>query len=184
MEDKEIIAKLFERSEGVLYALAERYGTICRKVSSGILNDERDVEECVNDTWLGVWNTVPPQKPDPLAAYVVRITKNLSLKKYRYNTAKKRNSIYELSYEELEDCIPNDKKESTYDSEEVVAVISKFLKDLDKKSRVMFLKRYWFFESTESIAKTMNENENCVCVKLFRIRKRLKKRFEKENIRL
>ena len=182
MEDKEIIRLLFLRSENALSELAKKYEAQCRRISFNILNDSRDVEECVNDAYLGVWNTIPPKEPDPLSAYVFKIVKNLSLNKYRYKSAKKRNSQYEISLNELEECIPDKNTFGNSSDDELNAVIKQFLGDLDQKSRIMFMKRYWFAESMDDIAREFHLSHNALKVKLFRLRKRLKKCLEKEGI--
>ena len=106
MEDREIIRLLFERSEGAISALSQKYGALCFQIADGILNDRQDAEECVNDAWLGAWNSIPPQTPDPLRAYICRIARNCALKRLRANSALKRGSRFEVSLSELEDCIP------------------------------------------------------------------------------
>ena len=139
------------------------------------------VEECVNDTYLVAWNNIPPNQPSPLVTYLCKIARNVSLKKLRYNTAQKRNSYYEMSLSELEECIPSGN--SIYAEEkELTQVIEDFLVSLDKKSRVMFLRRYWFADSISDIAEKFCMKENNVSVKLMRIRKKLKKILEKEGL--
>ena len=101
MTDKEIIALYFKRSENAIEQTDEKYGRLCHSISINILNDTRDSEECVNDTYLTLWNKIPPKEPNPFKAYICRIIKNLSLKKYEFNHAKKRNSAYETSLDEL-----------------------------------------------------------------------------------
>ena len=101
MEDEKIIALLFQRSEDAIHQLADKYGRTCHSLSYQILQDRRDAEECVNDAYLGVWNSVPPQRPDPLAAYLCRIVRNLSIKRYHANRAAKRNSQYDLALKNL-----------------------------------------------------------------------------------
>lgn len=106
MEDSQILELLYERSERAIAALSEKYGSVCRRVANNILNDVRDVEECVNDAYLGAWNTIPPQKPQPLRSYVCRIVRNFAIKRYHANTAAKRNSCYDVALDELENCFP------------------------------------------------------------------------------
>lgn len=113
MDDREIIKLFFERSEQAITELSNKYGTVCSKIAFNILNSKQDAEECVNDAYLGVWNTVPPQDPSPLLSYVCRIVRNLSIKKYRANTADKRNSIYDVALDELENGINADNLETS-----------------------------------------------------------------------
>ena len=105
MTDKEIIALYFKRSENAIEQTDEKYGRLGHSISINILNDTRDSEECVNDTYLTLWNKIPPKEPNPFKAYICRIIKNLSLKKYEFKHAKKRNSAYETSLDELAECV-------------------------------------------------------------------------------
>ena len=102
MDDKQIIRLFFERSEQAITELSQKYGALCLQLADNILNDHQDAEECVNDAYLGAWNSIPPQTPDPLRAYICRIVRNHSLKKLRANTALKRGSQFEVSLSELE----------------------------------------------------------------------------------
>ena len=101
MDDDRIIELFFARSEQAITELSRKYGTVCRRVAENILNDRRDAEECLNDAYLAVWNTVPPRRPDPLMSYVCRIVRNQALKRYHANAARKRNSVYDAALEEL-----------------------------------------------------------------------------------
>ena len=101
LDDRKIIELFFERSEQAIIELSKKYGSVCSKVAFNILNNTQDTEECVNDAYLGTWNTIPPQNPNPLLSYVCRIVRNLAIKKYHTNTAAKRNSIYDVALDEL-----------------------------------------------------------------------------------
>lgn len=103
MDDKQIIRLFFERSEQAITELSQKYGDLCMKIAKSILNDHQDAEECVNDAYLGAWNSIPPQSPDPLRSYICRIVRNRSLKKLRTNSAIKRGSQFEVSLSELAD---------------------------------------------------------------------------------
>lgn len=185
MEDGFIIELFFTRSERAIQELAVKYGGICRKISYNILNNLQDVEECVNDTYLGVWESIPPNRPNPLIAYVCRIARNISLKKYRYNTAQKRNSYYDLSLDELESCIPaSSDRSNNSTNEELSSAIELFLGSLDRESRIMFMKRYWFSESVHEISREIGITENHAAVRLMRIRNKLKKYLQQEGITL
>ena len=168
MEDTAIIRLFQERSQQAIAELSQKYGKLCQSLSRRILNNEEDAKECVNDTWLGVWNSIPPQTPNPLVSYVCRITRNLSVKRLRHNMAAKRNSYYDVSLAELEEW-------------EVTKGLERFLRELDTGSRVMFVKRYWYAESVAQIAETFGMKENSVSVKLMRLRKKLRKKLEKEG---
>ena len=183
MEEFEIINLLYDRSEQAISELSNKYGNICKKLSFDILNDLRDVEECVNDAYLVTWNSIPPTKPNSLIAYICKITRNISLNKFRYNHAQKRNSQYEKSLSELEECIPDTNKSlEAYTEDDLSVILEKFLDSLDQKSRVMFVKRYWFSQSVKDIAKEFGVTENNISVKLARIRSKLRKYLERKGI--
>ncbi|MCI1930401.1 MAG: sigma-70 family RNA polymerase sigma factor [Clostridia bacterium] len=184
MDDSEIINLFFERSEQAIIELSKKYGKVCKKVSQNILNNVSDAEECVNDAYLGTWNSIPPQRPNPLLTYVCRIVRNLSIKRYHMNTAVKRNSFYDIALEELEDCIPSSNTDEEFDAKELAKVIDNFLDTLNRDSRVMFVRRYWFSDSLSEIAKMFGINEHNVSVRLFRIRKKMKKYLKREDVYL
>ena len=106
----------YARSEQAVTELSQKYGTLCKRIARNILNNDLDAEECVNDTFYAAWTSMPPQNPKPLSTYICRITRNLAIARYHKNTAKKRNSIYDVALEELEECIP-----TTYDVETEIA---------------------------------------------------------------
>ncbi|MBR6796039.1 MAG: sigma-70 family RNA polymerase sigma factor [Clostridia bacterium] len=185
MEDNRIIDLFFERSEQALSELSNKYGSLCHRIAFNILDDRLDAEECVNDAFLGVWNTVPPQRPAPLLSYVTRIVRNQALKKRSTNSAAKRNSVFDVAFEELEDCFPTAQTlERECDSRAIAVSLDGFLKKLDKKNRVIFVRRYWFSDSVGEIAKSLGMGEHSVSLRLSRIREKLKKHLEKEEIYL
>jgi RNA polymerase sigma-70 factor (ECF subfamily) len=183
MEDQEIIELFLARSEQAITGLQGKYENRLMQIAWNILNDRFDAEECVNDTYLAVWNTIPPQKPDPLLAYVCRIVRNLSMKKYHANNARKRNSHYDVALDELEECIQSKATvESEYAVKELAGEINSFLSTLSRENRIMFVRRYWFSDSIEDIAKMFNTSSRNISLRLLRVRQKLKKYLEKEGI--
>ncbi len=182
MEDREIIRLLFKRSEGAISALSQKYGALCFQIADGILNDRQDAEECVNDAWLGAWNSIPPQTPDPLRAYICRIARNCALKRLRANSALKRGSRFEVSLSELEDCIPGSPLDEQLSAGELSAQINAFLAELSRDDRVMFVKRYWFAETITEIADGFGISESNASVRLSRIRGRLRKYLKSKEV--
>ena len=180
MDDRQIIALFYERSEHAITELSKKYGDLCFKIAINILNDAQDAEECVNDAYLGAWNSIPPQNPDPLRAYLCRIVRNLALKKLRTNTALKRGGQLEVSLSELENCIPDNSFDEHLSAKELTAQLNAFLSTLHRDDRVMFLKRYWFAEPLSEIAKTFGITEHNASVRLSRIRKKLHQYLNKE----
>lgn len=183
MEDQEIVELLFVRSERAIRELQDKYGGCFTRIAWNILHDCRDAEECVNDALLAVWNTVPPQRPEPLLAYVCRIVRNLAIKRYHADRAQKRNSSYDAALEEIQECIPaKSTVEDEYAVKETAAAINRFLEKLDQKNRKMFLRRYYFADPLADIAKRFQISERNVSLRLVRVRKKLKKYLEKEGI--
>jgi RNA polymerase sigma-70 factor (ECF subfamily) len=183
MTDEEIISLFFERSEQAISELAAKHGKAVARIVRNILSDEEDVKECVNDTWLGVWNSIPPNRPDPLRAYVCRIARNLAAKRYHANTAEKRNSQYDLALEELAECIPDrDNVEDTYGAKELAAAISSFLDTLDYRDKFLFMRRYWYADSLSDIAAMSGLGYKTVSVRLTRVKAKLKKHLMEEGL--
>ena len=175
MEDNKIIELFFQRSENAIAQLAQKYGKLCLKIANNILNNTSDAEECLNDTFLGVWNSIPPNHPESLSAYVCKIARNLSLKRYSYNTASKRNSIYDVALDELEDCIASLKTvEDEAASRQLTKDIEQFLDTLNETDRVIFMRRYYFSDSYADIAALTNLTEKNVSVRLTRLRNKMK----------
>jgi len=183
LEDQQIISLFFERSEQAIAELERKYGAAVRKTAANILSSRQDVEECANDTYLGVWNTVPPQNPNPLISYVCKITRNLALLKFHSNTAKKRNGQYDLVLDELEECIPSTVNvETDYEAKELSAAISRFLAALPYKDRFFFLRRYWYADSVADIAAMTHDDSHRISVHLFRTRKKLYHYLKEEGL--
>ena len=180
--DNEIISLFLERSEQAIKELSDKYGALCGCVARNILNDDQDAEECVNDAYLGVWNTIPPQKPTRLQAYVCQIVRNLSLKKYHANAAAKRNSHYDTALDELEACLAAPVSvEDQYAAKELGRLINNFLGTLDKQTRMIFVRRYWYADSIADISAQYHMTENNVYVRLSRTRDKLKQYLKKEG---
>ena len=170
MEDHQIIELYFARDELAIEETAKRYGGVCMQVSMDILQDRMDAEECVSDTWLQTWRTIPPQRPTILKAFLCRITRNLSINRLRERKAKRRDRDMTLSLEELEGVlsIPEDK------SEGLPELISEFLRSLDREDRLLFMGRYWHGQSVRELADRMGLSANAAAVRLHRIREELR----------
>ena len=182
MEDSRIISLFFERSEQAVEELDRKYGPAVRKTAANILNDRLDVEECVNDTYLRAWNSIPPQDPNPLISYICKIARNLALDRYHANTAEKRNGNFDLVLNEMEDCIPSDMNvETEYEAKELTSAINRYLSTLDRDDRFLFVRRYWYGDSVADLAAVTGGSTGRISVRLFRIRERMKKALEKEG---
>ena len=185
LDDRKIIELFFERSEQAIIELSKKYGSVCSKVAFNILNNTQDTEECVNDAYLGTWNTIPPQNPNPLLSYVCRIVRNLAIKKYHANTAAKRNSIYDVALDELENCLTASLTvEQEISAKELSRQIDRFLATLDEENQMMFVRRYWYSDSISDIAERFQTSSNNVSVRLSRLRNKLKSHLKKEGFEL
>lgn len=181
MEDAEIVDLFFQRSEQAIPETAAKYQGLIFQISRNILENPQDAEECVNDTYLGLWNAIPPHRPNPLLAFVCRVARNVSLNRYRHNHAQRRDESRNLPLEELEGCLAAPSAEETWSAQALGQTLDCFLDTLDRKSRVMFLRRYWFSDSVSWIARQMGITENHGSVQLHRIRSRLKQYLEQEG---
>ncbi len=183
MTDKEIIDLFFERSEQAITELDKKHGGAVARVARNILGNEQDAEEVVNDTYLGTWNAIPPHRPDPLRTFVCRIARNLATKKYHTNTADKRNSRYDLALDELEDCLADSGGvEEALEAKDLAEAINGFMATLSCSDRVLFTRRYWYADPLQDVAAMAHSTTNSVTVRLFRIRKKLKRYLEKEGL--
>lgn len=183
MEDRQIIHLFLERSEEAITALDQKYGKLCRYVSYNILKNAQDAEECVNDAFFAVWNAIPPEEPDMLQAFVCRIVRNLSVKKYRFNAAQKRNGHYDVILEEAADCLKSSSEvEEEILARELAGCINDFLGALKTKDRVMFVQRYWYCIPLSEIAENVGMSKNAVAVHLHRTRRKLKTYLGKRGL--
>ena len=181
MEDQRIIKLLFARAENAIDALAGKFGRRLMSIAMNILGIREDAEESVNDTYLAVWNTVPPNEPDPLAGYVYGVGRNISLNRLQYITAEKRDGRYDVSIDELANCIPSAALEETVEARELGLAINRFLGTINADNRALFLRRYWFGDSVQEIAKDLGLKENAASVRLGRIRMQLREHLIKEG---
>lgn len=183
MDDKKIIGLLFARSETAVSELETKFGSAIKRLCFNILGSREDAEECANDTYLAVWKAVPPAEPSNLKPFVLKIARNLALKRVARNTAAKRDSRYDVCLSELEACLPSkDTVESEFDKNELTKMLEAFALSLDSTDRALFLRRYWYFESARDTAKALSMSENNVNVRLTRIRKKLKKYLAERGV--
>ena len=183
MKDHEIVALFFGRSEQAITELINKYGAAIRNISSNILKDLQDVEECTNDTYLQVWNRIPPARPKYLGAYSCRIARNICLNRHYSNTAQKRNSYYDVALEELEETIPAlSTVESVYDAKELTGYLNLFLKGLSREDRYLFMRRYWYGDGIHEIAVNLGIRDHNASVRLFRLRQKLQNYLKKEGM--
>jgi RNA polymerase sigma factor, sigma-70 family len=186
MEDNKIIELYLLRDEDAIEQSSQKYGQYCSSISLRILNDIEYSKECVNDTWLNAWNSIPPQKPTVLRAFLGKITRNLSLNRLRDFSREKRGGTQSvLVLNELEDCIPDmNTPEKIIEDREVTASIEKWMDTISSESRIAFMRRYWHFEDLRTIASLMGWSEAKTNSLLHRLRLSLKNHLEQEDIEL
>lgn len=183
MNDNQIVDLYWARSESAISETSAKYGSYCHTIAYQILNSLEDSEECVSDTWFRAWNTMPPQRPSCLKAFLGKITRNLSLDRYDMRTAQKRGSgQLPSALEELQQCIPAPGGEEQVIEQLVLTqILNRFLGELSREQRRIFLRRYWYLSSIDEIARDFHISESKVKMTLLRSRKKLKKRLEEEG---
>ena len=185
MDDREIIQLYWNRNEEAIRETSLKYGRLCSLIANNILKNREDSEEVVNDTYLALWNSIPPKNPDRFSAFTSRITRNLALRKYEYNSAAKRNPEAVYALEELKDCISGkDSLENELENKRIETAISEFLWEQDEEKRNIFVLRYWYFESVRSISIRTGYSEGKIKSILFRLRKKLREYLRGEDIEL
>lgn len=186
MNDLAIVELYWIRSEQAISETSSKYGNFCHGISYNILHNEQDAEECVNDTWLRAWNSMPPKRPSRLSIFLGRITRNLSLDKYRnYNAEKRLMTRTAVALDELEECISGgDNVLEAVEEMILTESIERFLYSVSEEKRNVFIRRYWYLDSIKEISIAYGISENKTASLLFRMREQLKKHLMKEGIEL
>lgn len=181
MEERDIVELFWERDEKAISLTAEKYGRLLCGIANNILSSKEDAEECVNDTYVRLWNAIPPSRPLKLSAFAARITRNLALDRYRSKNSKHNFSNVKVAFEELEPCLCD----NNLDAADQIALrdaVNGFLEVLPKKSRVIFMRRYWYFSSVRDIARDYGYTVSDVKVTLMRTRDKFAEHLKKEGI--
>ena len=186
MTDHEIIELYFARDERAISETANAHGAYCFGVAMRILQSHPDSEECVNDTWLRAWNTIPPKRPSVLRTYLAHIIRNLAISRYRRDHAAKRSHAPDTPIHELSECLP-DPDGSPADaasSSELREALNSFVAGLDELDRKLFVGRYWHSYTPAQLSKAYGIKENTLNQRLFRIRERLRKHLSERGYRV
>ena len=187
MEDNQIVELYWARSEKAISETADKYGRYCYSIAYNILHSNEDSEECVNDTYLNAWSAMPDQRPSKLPAFLGRITRNLSLKRWEKYTAEKSGAGHvPLVLDELQECVPatNNSTDQLVDDLVLVDVLNRFLASMPTEKRRIFMRRYWYLSPITEIAADFSVSESKVKMSLLRSRNELKQMLEKEGIKL
>ena len=185
MEDKQIVDLFWARSEAAISETEKKYGRYCHYIAYEILGNNEDAKEVVNDTYLKLWNTIPPRRPEPLKPYVGTLSRQLALDAYKAQTAQKRGGRVTLVLDELSECIPDtDSGEDIGESVALSDALTRFIRSLPPKTRNIFVRRYFYMSSVAEIAKDFSMKESNVTMHLLRTRKKLELFLKKEGFDL
>jgi RNA polymerase sigma-70 factor (ECF subfamily) len=179
-DDEKIISLFFSRSEEAITETQRKYGRLGMRIAENILGSREDAEECVSDAMGILWNRIPPEMPNPLLPYFLRIVRNISLNRRRSQNARKRSNGEDLLLDELADVIAFDDREE--EAERIREALDGFIAALPQKDRILFVRRYWFEDSIGDISVSLGISENNAKVKLTRLKAKLRKHLEKEGI--
>ena len=184
MDDLGIIELYFARDEEAIRETDVKYGKLCYSIAYNILANNEDSQECVNDTYVGIWNSVPPTRPSNFMAFVCRITRNLSLKRVETYSRQKRSQTVLLSLDELSEILPDDSIDAKVNNEDIGKMISDFLRNEKADARNAFIRKYYFFDSIAEIAKRYGFTESKVKNMLYHTRNRLREYLINEGIEI
>ena len=185
MEDQGIVELFFDRSEQAIVETDKKYGGYCYTIAYNILASREDSEESVSDTYFSAWNTIPPRKPTLLQAFLGKITRHISIDRWRKQSAQKRGGKEMiLALEELGECLDTRGMEAEITSRELTRVLNGFLASLSETERNVFLCRYWYMDTIETIAKITRFSQSKVTSMLHRTRGKLRKKLEEEGYRV
>ena len=183
MEDLQIIDLYWQRDEGAITATDVKYGRFCHQLAMNILHSFQDSEECVSDTYGRCWDTMPPQRPMSLRAYLGTIVRNLSISRYRAAHAQKRFGGAEVLLSALSDCIPAPESvQRTVEAAELSELISRWLKGLREEDRALFVRRYWAGDAVKTLAQEMGVRPNALTKRLLRLREDLRRDLEEQGV--
>ena len=185
MDDKQIIELFFKRDEAALSETQDKYGKYCLKIAGNILEDVEDSKECVNDTWVMLWNKIPPLVPVSLKAFIGKVVRDISLSRYRENHAQKRYSAMTVMLDELKECIPAGINiEDQAERRELIGLVNDYLDGLGREDRVLFVRRYYFGEQVKELAVECRCSENQMTQRLLKLRRKLKAFVQKGGYEL
>ena len=185
MDDLAIVELYHRRSEQAIAESDRKYGALCHSIALRLLALREDAEECVNDTWHVAWNRMPPDRPSALGAFFGRITRNLSISRWRRDHAKKRYDGIEILLSELEDCVPAPRTvEEDFDRQQLASSISAWLDRLTEEDRRLFIRRYWYGDPVKELAAERGVTANVLSQRLLRLRRSLRTFLESEGAEL
>lgn len=185
MDDGDIIALYWARDERAIQETSLKYGRLCRSIAHSILSSSEDCEECVNDTYLGLWRAIPDARPVHFPAFIGKTARNTALKRYEYISAEKRSPDAVVALEELGECVQGDAGvEDEAEAHRVQRAISSFLWQQREDKRVIFIRRYWYFDSIARLSDRTGYSQSKIKNILYHMRLKLRAQLESEGIEL
>ena len=182
MDDDKIVSLYWQRNETAINETQLKYGKYIFSIANGILHSTQDAQECENDTYLALWTSIPPGRPDVLSAFIGKIVRRISINKWKSNTAQKRGGgEIVLALEELDNCVDANNTENTYEQQELTWVLNQFLSSLSETERNVFLCRYWYMDSIKAISEYSGFTQSKITSMLHRTRDKLRKRLSEEG---
>ncbi len=182
MQDRAIIDALLARDESVIGEIEAKCGRLCRSIARNILRSDEDAEECVNDAYLRIWQSIPPAEPESIVSYAGMITRRLAISRYREKHAAAR-AAEVTPIEELDAILKGDDEVSArLEVAELAAAVNAFLGTLERESRIIFVRRYWYMDSTADIAARLGMTDGGVRARLHRVRRKLRKELERSKL--
>ena len=182
MDDNQIIALFFQRNEDAIRQTDSVYGSRLFRISQNILRCLEDAQECVSDTYLRAWNAIPPTRPNSLFSFLARVCRNLSLTRLDWAMASKRKAEIVALTQEMEQCIPDSRRDNSMEAKELGRLLNAFLETQSRENQMVFVRRYWFGDSPREIAERYGIKEGALIARLHRLRKKLAAYLEKEGI--
>lgn len=182
MNDEQIIQLFFTRDEDALRQTDCRYGALLRRLSENIIRNKEDAQECVNDTYLKAWETIPPARPSHFFAYLAKICRNLAFDRLDWNNAVKRKAEVVALTQEMEECIPGAMQNENADGTDISRLVGAFLQGQARENRMIFVRRYWYGDSVSEIAQRFEISQSAVLMRLSRTRSKLASYLKKEGI--
>ena len=184
MDDAQIVQLYWDRDDQAIPATSDKYGNYCTSIAMNILSNQEDAEECVNDTYVGVWNAIPPTRPSNFMSFVCKIARNLSLKRLEFMKREKRSADVMLSLDELESVLPDDRYAPDVSDEDVGKLVSHFLRTQKEDVRNVFIRKYFYFDSIGEIAERFGFTKSKVNNMLFYTRNKLRDYLIKEGVEI
>ena len=185
MKDSQIVKLFFDRDERALDLIEAQYGNVIRSISLNTLGNEQDAEECVNDTYMALWYSIPPASPDSLYAFVCKVARNVSFNRMRYNSASKRRRENAVCLEDVADFLPDGKMiDDELEEAELSRLLNGWLEALDTERRYIFMRKYWYMDSADAIGKALGISSSAVYLRIGRMKKQLYRYLKERGVTL